>query len=358
MYLELRGICKSFGAMQVVRDLTLGVERGELVCLLGSSGCGKTTTLKMIGGFLAPDAGQVLIEGQDVTHTPPERRPVSTVFQSYALFPHLSVVQNVAYGLKYRHVPKREALAQARASLEVVGMAEHADARVDEISGGQQQRVALARSLVLRPKVLLLDEPLSNLDARLRVRMREEIKAIQRDSGVTMVFVTHDQEEAMVLGDRLALMSEGAIRQVGTPEEIYEHPADEFCARFMGTVNRLPVPPGAARGEADARKTGADGPDVPARAVAFRAEDVTLDAAGPYHGRVIGSEFLGFYRHYRIEVETGGAHEEQQGPPVIVARTDRRTVLHVGDEVSFSVHAALDIARESGTDGSTERSTH
>ncbi len=321
MYLELRGIYKSFGATPVVRNLTLGVERGELVCLLGSSGCGKTTTLKMIGGFLAPDAGQILIDGQDVTRMPPERRPVSTVFQSYALFPHLSVVQNVAYGLKYRHVGKREALAQAAACLETVGMAAYADARVDEISGGQQQRVALARSLVLKPKVLLLDEPFSNLDARLRVRMREEVKAIQRDSGVTMVFVTHDQEEAMVLGDRLALMSEGAIRQVGAPEDVYGRPADEFCATFMGTVNRLPA------GDAGM--------------VAFRAEDVDLEADGPYHGTVVGSEFLGFYRQYRISVAGAG-----DAPTMVLARTGRRAALQVGDAVTFGIHEELRIGSD------------
>ena len=237
MVLEIRGLRKSFAGRRIINDLDLTVEGGELVCLLGSSGCGKTTTLRMIGGYLDADGGSILLDGQDITRSSPERRPVSTVFQSYALFPHLNVIQNVAYGLKFRRLGKAEALARAQEMLEAVDMGAYARARVSEISGGQQQRVALARSLVLNPKLLLLDEPLSNLDAGLRARMRDEIRRIQRTFGVAMLFVTHDQEEAMTLGDRIAILHDGSIEQIDTPEEVYDHPATEYCARFLGSLN-------------------------------------------------------------------------------------------------------------------------
>ena len=234
-FLALEKINKSYGSRRVVRDLDLGLDRGGLLCVLGPSGCGKTTTLHMIGGFLAPDSGRILLDGEDITRLPPERRPVSTVFQSYGLFAHMNVAQNVAYGLKFRRMRRTAALGKAAEYLRLVGLDGYASARVGELSGGQQQRVALARALVVEPKICLLDEPLSNLDAALRIRMRTELKRLQRDLGITMLFVTHDQEEAAVLADRIAVMNDGAILQEGPPRELYAHPADGFVASFLRT---------------------------------------------------------------------------------------------------------------------------
>ena len=233
MYLELRHIHKSFDSRPVVRDLSLGLERGKLLCILGSSGCGKTTTLNMIGGFLTPDTGSILLDGEDVTAAPPERRPVSTVFQSYSLFPHMSVLENVIYGLKFRGVRGRPAREKGMRYLDMVGLADYADARVYAISGGQQQRVALARALIVEPKLCLLDEPFSNLDAALRFRMREELKALQRDLDMTMVFVTHDQEEALHLADRIVIMDQGVVVQDDSPLALYRCPASPFVSDFL-----------------------------------------------------------------------------------------------------------------------------
>lgn len=234
MYLELSHLSKSFGDHRVLHDLSLGLERGELACILGASGCGKTTTLNLIGGFLTPDEGQICLDGADITRLPPEARPVTTVFQSYALFPHMTVLENVIYGLKFRGVKKAQAREKGRRYLELVGLEEYAGARIHQISGGQQQRVALARALIVEPKLCLLDEPFSNLDAALRLRMRGELKKIQRELGITMVFVTHDQEEAMLLADKMALLDEGRLVQYGTPAEIYQHPATPEVSAFLG----------------------------------------------------------------------------------------------------------------------------
>jgi len=233
MYLELRHISKAFGDQQVVRDLSLDLDRGALLCILGSSGCGKTTTLNMIGGFLSPDAGRIFLDGEDITCAPPERRPVSTVFQSYSLFPHMTVLENVIYGLKFRGVKRGPAREKGLRYLDMVGLADYANARTYEISGGQQQRVALARALIVEPKLCLLDEPFSNLDAALRFRMREELKGLQRELGMTMVFVTHDQEEALHLADRILIMEQGAVVQDDSPMALYRHPASRFVADFL-----------------------------------------------------------------------------------------------------------------------------
>ena len=237
MYLELDRLSKQFDGKYAVHDLSLGLEEGGLLCILGSSGCGKTTTLNMIGGFLKPDGGRVLLDGQDITALPPERRPVSTVFQSYGLFPHMSVLQNVTYGLKFRGYSRAEAKEKGRRYLSLVGLAERENARIGELSGGQQQRVALARALIVEPKLCLLDEPLSNLDAALRVRMRGELKRLQRELGTTMVFVTHDQEEALTMSDRVVVMNHGVIQQVGSPTDIYNEPVNAFVADFIGESN-------------------------------------------------------------------------------------------------------------------------
>lgn len=233
MYLELTHLKKEFGGRAVVQDLSLSLERGALLCILGSSGCGKTTTLNMIGGFLAPDGGRILLDGQDVTHMPPEQRPVTTVFQSYGLFPHMTVLQNVVYGLKFRHMGKAQAREKGLRYLDMVGLSEYAGARIYEISGGQQQRVALARALIVEPKLCLLDEPFCNLDAALRVKMRGELKKLQRELDMTMVFVTHDQEEALILADRMAIMEQGRLIQCDAPLNIYHNPATPFVSEFL-----------------------------------------------------------------------------------------------------------------------------
>jgi spermidine/putrescine ABC transporter ATP-binding subunit len=237
--LELQHVYKSFDDQEVIADLSLSVYKGELCCLLGPSGCGKTTTLKMIAGLLEPDAGAVILDGKDITHMPPQRRNVGLVFQNYALFPHMNVYDNVAYGLRRRKVPRDEIKTRVARVLELVQLGEYGQRRIHELSGGQQQRIALARSLVIEPKLLLLDEPLSNLDARLRADMRREIRHIQRTLGITAIHVTHDQEEAMSISDRIVLMNQGLIEQIGTPRDIYENPATKFVADFIGQVNFL-----------------------------------------------------------------------------------------------------------------------
>jgi ABC-type Fe3+/spermidine/putrescine transport system ATPase subunit len=234
---ELRGVTKRFGDVAAVDALDLGVRRGEFLSLLGPSGCGKTTTLRLIAGFEQPDEGEILIGGRDVAGLPPYRRDVNTVFQSYALFPHLTVLENVAYGLKQRRVPRAERHARAHAALELVQLPEHGDRKPRQLSGGQQQRVALARALVLEPQVLLLDEPLGALDLRVRKRLQIELKRIQERVGITFVYVTHDQEEALAMSDRVAVMNEGRIEQLAPPREIYDSPATPFVTDFIGETN-------------------------------------------------------------------------------------------------------------------------
>ncbi|MGH7263667.1 MAG: ABC transporter ATP-binding protein [Candidatus Rokuibacteriota bacterium] len=237
--LSLRGLRKVFGPTVAVDDLSLDVVRGELVCLLGPSGCGKTTTLRMVAGFVTPSAGDVLIQGAPVAHLPAYRRDTGMVFQNYALFPHLTVAENVGFGLRNLGAPRAEREARVREMLAMVEMADLAGRLPRELSGGQQQRVALARALALRPAVLLLDEPLSNLDAQLRVRMREEIRGLIRRLTMTTLFVTHDQEEALVLADRIVVMNRGRVEQVGSPDAVYETPATRFVAEFIGLANLL-----------------------------------------------------------------------------------------------------------------------
>ena len=236
---ELTGIAKRFGATEVLREIDLAVRRGELICLLGPSGCGKTTLLRILAGLVHPDRGRVVIRGQDVTRTPAYDRRIGLVFQNYALFPHMTVRANVAFGLHARGIREPEVgdrIARALALLRLSGL-EHRYPR--QLSGGQQQRVALARALVLEPDVLLLDEPLSNLDARLRQQVRDEIRALQREVGITTVLVTHDQEEALTLADRIVVLNAGAIVQIGAPLDVYRAPRDLFVANFLGDANVL-----------------------------------------------------------------------------------------------------------------------
>jgi putative spermidine/putrescine transport system ATP-binding protein len=236
---DARGLRIRYGETEVVRGVSLSVDRGEIVSLLGPSGCGKTTTLRAIAGFVIPDYGEVYIDGVDVTEVPPNRRDIGMVFQGYALFPHLSVFDNVAYGLRMRRVRQAEARARVQRALALVKLSQFADRRPKQLSGGQQQRVAIARALVIEPKVLLLDEPLSNLDAKLRQEMRVELRRLLRSTNVASIFVTHDQEEAMVLSDHIVLMNAGEVEQRGSPREIYQQPRSLFAATFVGSANFL-----------------------------------------------------------------------------------------------------------------------
>jgi spermidine/putrescine transport system ATP-binding protein len=237
---ELREVTKRFGDFTAVDELSLEIAEGEFFTLLGPSGCGKTTTLRMVAGFEEASDGKVLIDGADVAGLPPYKRPTNTVFQSYALFPHLSVRDNVAFGLRRKKVERSEIDRRVGAELERVGLSAEANRRPAQLSGGQQQRVALARALVNLPKVLLLDEPLGALDLKLRKGLQVQLKQIQRDVGITFVYVTHDQEEALTMSDRIAVMSHGRIEQVGDPEEVYERPATTFVAGFIGVSNLMP----------------------------------------------------------------------------------------------------------------------
>lgn len=237
--LELVGLRKILGGRVIIDDLNLVVNKGEMVSLLGPSGCGKTTTLRMIAGFLIPESGKVFLAGKDVTEIGPEKRPSAMVFQNYALWPHMTVFKNVAYPLKVRKMSKTEIEKRVHDVLEVVNLMHHKDSRPAQISGGEQQRVALARALVQEPDILLLDEPLSNLDAKLRVKVREDIRELQRRLGITTVIVTHDQDEALSISDRIAVMNNGRIEQFSTPQGLYDSPETEYVANFIGSLNRV-----------------------------------------------------------------------------------------------------------------------
>ncbi len=290
--LSLRGIHKVLGGRDIVDDLDLDVTKGEMVCLLGPSGCGKTTTLRMVAGFLEPDQGSVTIDGRDVTSLPPERRPTAMVFQNYALWPHMSVFDNIAFGLKLRKMPRAEISDRVGQALELVNLTHHLKSRPARISGGEQQRVALARALVQEPKVLLLDEPLSNLDAKLRVRVREDIREIQQRLGITTVVVTHDQDEALSISDRVAVMNGGRIEQYAAPVDLYRSPATTFVGGFVGAMN---VIAGVVRPGAGGMVVDVGGTDVPVGwtslgrsessgpddTVVVRPEDVLVGGDGP-----------------------------------------------------------------------------
>jgi spermidine/putrescine transport system ATP-binding protein len=268
---ELRALTKLFGETVAVDGIDATIRAGEFFSLLGPSGCGKTTTLRMIGGFERPTSGEILLDGVDVAQTAPHKRNVHTVFQSYALFPHLSVTDNVGFGLRRRRTPRPEIKRLVKEALELVELGGYGERRPAQLSGGQQQRVALARALVLRPAVLLLDEPLGALDAKIRRQLRIELKALQEEVGITFVFVTHDQEEALSMSDRVAVMSGGRIEQIGTPAEVYEDPATVFVADFLGVSNLM-----------EARAEPADGGcTVTVGDFPLRAGCGDLEASGP-----------------------------------------------------------------------------
>lgn len=300
-FVSLSGLTLSYGQTVAVPDLDLGIRKGELIALLGPSGCGKTTTMRAIAGLLAPTGGKIVIDGADVTRTPANKRGIGLVFQSYALFPHLSAFENVAFGLRLRKLPDAQIQTRTEAGMATVGLSGFEARKPSELSGGQQQRLALARSLVMEPKVLLLDEPLSNLDARLRLEMRNELQRVQKDTGITMVFVTHDQSEALALADRVVLMKDGRIEQLGTPAELYAKPETAFAAHFMGFENIF-------------RLEGADlvsdqgrlpfGSETGASLLAWRPGAVTV-GKGPHSGSVIASSFAGDHREYVIDTPLG-----------------------------------------------------
>lgn len=312
-YLELSGLQKRFGNATAVDDVSLGVAKGESVALLGPSGCGKTTTLRMLAGLIDPDRGSIRVDGKDITGLPAHRRNMGYVFQSYALFPHLTVARNVAFGLEERRRPKAEIARQVEEALALVRLSGLGARKPRELSGGQQQRVALARALVIHPSVLLLDESLSNLDAKLRDAMRHEIRSIQRSLGITTLFVTHDQVEALTMCDRIAVMHRGRIAQIGTPEEIYEKPATRFVAEFVGRANALPAErtaEGKVRlwNEALGFAAPAEGAfDVFVRPQRMRILPLS-EATGPdavrVTGRVLRSVFVG--DHVEVLVEGAG----------------------------------------------------
>jgi spermidine/putrescine transport system ATP-binding protein len=282
---ELRGVSKRFGDLTAVDDLSLTLGSGEFFTLLGPSGCGKTTTLRMIAGFEQPSAGEIRIEGTDVAGLPAYKRPTNTVFQSYALFPHLNVEDNVAFGLKRKKVSKDEIAERVRAELERVGLAQQARRKPAQLSGGMQQRVALARALVNLPKVLLLDEPLGALDLKLRKGLQVELKRIQREVGITFVYVTHDQEEALTMSDRIAVMNRGRVEQIDGAEEVYERPTTTFVAGFIGVSNLMPgtvSAPGMVKLDSGPEVAGDTEPLRPGQgcAAVVRPEKLRIELAG------------------------------------------------------------------------------
>ncbi|GAA2035788.1 ABC transporter ATP-binding protein [Agromyces tropicus] len=299
------GVVKEYGATRVLHGVDLAIEPGEFVSLLGPSGCGKTTALRVLAGLERADGGVVRIGGADVSAVPTNRRDLGMVFQAYSLFPHLDVAANTAFGLRMRKVPKADAAARVAGALELVGLGHLAGRFPHELSGGQQQRVALARALVTEPRVLLLDEPLSALDAKVRVSLRDEIRRIQLRLGITTVFVTHDQEEALAVSDRIAVMNAGRIDQIGTPEELYLRPATAHVAEFVGLSSIVPATIAGGRAEVLGMSLPAigDHPDGPAE-VFVRPENVRL--GGPIIAVVQESTFLGSLRRTLLRTEGGG----------------------------------------------------
>ena len=285
--IELVNLTKAYDRAQapVLKGINLSIRSGEFFSLLGPSGCGKTTTLRLIGGFESADEGEVRIDGVDMVSVPPESRPVNTVFQSYALFPHLSVADNVGFGLRFQKCSKAEATQRVGEALELVRLGNYGKRKAHQLSGGQQQRVALARALVLRPKVLLLDEPLGALDAKLRKTLQVELRALHQDVGITFVYVTHDQEEALTMSDRLAVMNDGEIEQIGTPKDTYEEPASAYVADFLGVANLLPAKvSGPGRVMVNGAEHSADTAGIAGECtVVIRPERVLLSPLGSGH---------------------------------------------------------------------------
>jgi putrescine transport system ATP-binding protein len=359
-YIELEAVTKKFGMITAVDGVTLDIKRGEFFALLGPSGCGKTTLLRMLAGLETPTSGRIRIDGQDITDVPPYDRPVNMMFQSYALFPHMTVERNVAFGLRQERMSKRDIETRVGELLELVQLSDYAKRKPAELSGGQSQRVALARSLAKRPKLLLLDEPLAALDKKLREETQFELMNIQERTNVTFVVVTHDQEEAMTLSSRIAVMNQGEVQQMGTPTEIYEFPRTRYVADFLGSINLFEgtIAEGSAAGDLfvespeagvtlrlDSSETYAPGTDVH---VAVRPEKIELSRERPdqeenrCQGKVVEVAYQGSLSVYRIELPTGKIARVTMPNH---ARTTERKV-DWGDEVwlCWERHAAVVLA--------------
>ncbi|MES2145667.1 MAG: ABC transporter ATP-binding protein [Pseudomonadota bacterium] len=320
-FLRIDGVSKSFGSFQAVRDVSLTIAKGEIFALLGGSGCGKTTLLRMLAGFEDPSAGRITLDGQDMTGVPPWERPVHMMFQSYALFPHMTVEKNVAYGLKHEPISAAARADRVRAMLDLVQLSQFGHRKPHQISGGQRQRVALARALARQPKLLLLDEPLAALDKKLREHTQFELMSIQDRTGVTFIVVTHDQEEAMTLADRIAVMDKGAVKQVGPPSEVYEHPATRFVANFLGSMSQFEVTVAKIAGELATLDVPAFAASVQAAAIpdlvrgepltlAIRPEKLAIHAARPDVANVIEGQikdlaYFGKDSLYRVTLPSG-----------------------------------------------------
>jgi spermidine/putrescine transport system ATP-binding protein len=350
--IDVRGVSKVFGAgdtkVAALDDVSVTIRENEFFTLLGPSGCGKTTLLRLIAGFDFPTAGQIMLHGEDIAPLPPFKRPVNTVFQNYALFPHMTVAQNIGFGLEMLGKPKPETDARVAAMLRLVQMENLAGRRTSEISGGQQQRVALARALAPQPKVLLLDEPLSALDFKLRKEMQIELKRLQHETGITFVFVTHDQEEALTMSDRIAVMSSGKILQVGGPRDIYDRPAERFVANFIGDTNFLPAKVVSA-GDGMARVALPSGLEVDATLPAgFLPSGAVTVVIRPEHARMVREQstlngsvenvvYSGTDTHFHVRLDQGGTfivrQQNSRSGDIPFAVGDRAGVF-VGDDVA------------------------
>ena len=306
MYLSLKNISKKYKDKEILKNISFDIKEGELVCILGPSGCGKTTLLNIIGGFISDFSGDVLLSDENINNLPPEKREISTVFQSYGLFTHKNVIDNVSYGLKLLKIDKNMREKKARDMLEKVGLAGYEKKKIKELSGGEQQRVAIARSMVLNPKLLLLDEPLSNLDVHLRDVMRKEIKRIQKQFGVTMIIVTHDQEDAFKLADRVIVINEGHIEQIGTPEELYKNPKNNFISSFIGENNIID------------------------KNLIIRPEEISIKLDSLGEGKVVDVTYLGATVEYLVETPDGNTLK------VLTMSTAER--FNNGDKVSIQIN--------------------
>jgi len=342
-FLALDRVGKSFGPNTAVEEFSLDVAQGEFISFLGPSGCGKTTTLQMIAGFLDPSHGTIQLEGKNLVAVPPAKRGLGIVFQSYALFPHMTAAENVAFGLEMRKISRSEREERVRAALALVGLAGYESRHPRRMSGGQQQRVALARALVIRPSVLLLDEPLSNLDARLREDMQIELRQIQRNLGTTTILVTHDQIEAMSLSDRIVVMSKGRIEQIGTPQEVYEQPASAFVAQFLGKTNEFAATVDCTAGPA---KLVAGSWSAPASVgvsgtvtVSIRPERISFGDTG-LAGRITSRIFQG--NHWLFQCDT------ECGPAIVIRQNDGQPQPEQGTAVHLTWQAT-DMSLRAGT---------
>lgn len=306
MYLSLKNISKKYKDKEIIKNISFDIKEGELICILGPSGCGKTTLLNIIGGFVSDFSGDVLLSDENINNIPPEKREIATVFQSYGLFTHKNVIDNVSYGLKLLKIDKNTRENRAKEMLEKVGLAGYEKKKIKELSGGEQQRVAIARSMVLNPKLLLLDEPLSNLDVHLRDVMRKEIKKIQKQFGVTMIIVTHDQEDAFKIADQVIVINEGHIEQIGTPEELYKEPKNNFISSFIGENNIID------------------------ENLVIRPEEISIKLDSSGEGKVVDVTYLGATVEYLVETPDGNILK------VLTMSTAER--FNIGDKVLVQIN--------------------